>query len=429
MSEVLPILHEITVWPLAIVGACAFTLGFLVARVGKSERISRRSITTDSGTFVEIDVYREAQKQKARLEQENQVFSEFFQILTDFTREMDGRLNRPMLPRRLLEIVDQIFLPGQILVFLADRNTGKLFLKESKGIAVDSSTAREVRIGEGKIGWVARHKATMDQEDFVREKRTGGENLDAPSHFRFKVDLCAPMLANNQQVQGVISVGGITRHPKFEKRLLATVADLGGIALLNHGLMEDRKKQANSDGLTGLINKRYLKDLLGEEIHRAEVNHHPLSLFIFDLDHFKKLNDSYGHLTGDRVLQGMAELLRGGKTIRDTDIAARWGGEEFLIILPGTPKEGALKAAEKVRDTLEKQLFEDDDGNPIIKVTLSGGIATFPEDGVQQTELVVAADKALYRAKKQGRNRVIRSDPNLFSAPGEEQPVEGGNAA
>jgi diguanylate cyclase (GGDEF)-like protein len=429
MSDAFHVLQEITVWPLVVLGIFAFALGVLLGRIGKSSRVSRRSITTDSGTFVDLDVYRESQKSKARLEQENQAFSEFFQILTDFTREMDGSLDRSLLPHRLREIVDQIFLPNQILVFLADRNSGSLFLKESKGLTLESGNWREVRIGEGKIGWVARHKTAMDQEDFVREMRSGDANLDAPAHFRFKVDLCAPMLANNQEIQGVISVGGITRHPKFEKRLLSTIADLGGIALLNHGLMEDRKKQANSDGLTGLINKRYLKEILGEEIHKAEVKHRPLSLFIFDLDHFKKLNDNYGHLTGDRVLQGMADLLRKGRTIRDTDIAARWGGEEFMIVLPDTPKEGALKAAEKVRGALERNLFEDDDGNPIIKVTLSGGIATFPEDGVQQTELVVAADKALYRAKKQGRNKVVKSEPNLFSAAGDDHGAGEGNVA
>ena len=428
MSDALSILREITIWPLAVLGVFAFLLGILVGRIGKSSRGNRRSITTDEGTFVDLEVHRESQKARARLEQENQVFSEFFQILTDFTREMDGHLDRSTLARRLLEIVDKIFLPSQILVFLVDRNDpGCLILRESKGIAMDSGCWRQVHVGEGKIGWVARHGTAMDQDDFVREMRTGEANWDAPGHFRFKVDLCVPMLANYREVQGVISVGGITRHPKFEKRLLTTIGDLGGIALLNHGLMEEKEKKANSDGLTELINKRYLKVLLGEEIHKAEVQHQPMSLFIFDLDHFKKFNDSYGHLTGDIVLQGTAEVLR--RTLRDTDIAARWGGEEFLVILPNTPKEGAWTAAEKIREALGQQLFQNEDGNPVTKVTLSGGVATFPEDGRQQTELVAAADRALYVAKKTGRNRVVKSEPTFFSGSGEEPIVSKGSAA
>ncbi len=429
MSDVLSILGEISIWPLAVLGLFAFSLGVLVGRLGRRAQGNRRTITTEEGTFVDLDVYRESQKTRARLEQENNAFSEFFQILTDFTKEMDGRMDPSALPRRLVEIVDQVFLPSQILVFLVDRNSGSLFLKESKGILQDRGNWREVRPGDGKIGWVARHKIAMDQEDFVREMRSGEANVDAPDNFRFKVDLCAPMLANDREVQGVISVGGITRHPKFEKRLLTTIADLGGVCLLNHALMEYRKRQANSDGLTGLINKRYLKELLGEEIHRAEVGRNPLSLFIFDLDHFKKLNDTYGHLTGDRVLQGVARLLQGGRTIRGSDLAARWGGEEFLVVLPGTPKEWARKAAEKVREALEKATFEDDDGKPIIKVTLSGGIATFPEDGLQQTELVAAADKALYGAKESGRNQIAVFKSPYFSGRGEDSRTGEGSAA
>ena len=148
---------------------------------------------------------------------------------------------------------------------------------------------------------------------------------------------------------------------------------------------------------------------------------------IVDMDEFKSINDNYGHLTGDLVLQGTAEVLR--RTVRDTDIAARWGGEEFLVVLPNTPKEGAWTAAEKVREALGKQLFHDEDGNPVAKVTLSGGVATFPEDGCQQTELVAAADRALYEAKETGRNKVLKSKPRFFSASGEEPIAGNGSAA
>ena len=106
-----------------------------------------------------------------------------------------------------------------------------------------------------------------------------------------------------------------------------------------------------------------------------------------------------------------------------------WGGEEFLVVLPNTPKEGAWTAAEKVREALGKQLFHDEDGNPVAKVTLSGGVATFPEDGCQQTELVAAADRALYEAKETGRNKVLKSKPRFFSASGEEPIAGNGSAA
>lgn len=418
MYEAPSIFREVTVWPLCGVGIFAFLLGYVLARMGRSEGVTRRNEPNDPGTYVEVEAYREAQRAKARLEMENQTFSEFFQLMTDFTRELDGKMDAALLPKKLLKILDKIFLPSQILIFLADPNVpGKLILKEAKNAPKDLGI-REIPFREGKIGWVAQHKTTMDQEDFVREMRSGGASLDARGHFGFKVDLCAPMLGNNQETQGVISVGGITRHPKFEKRLLSMMADLGAMSLMNRRLMDEQRNKANSDGLTGLITKRYLQELLGEEIHKSEVQNLPVSLFIFDLDHFKKLNDTYGHLTGDRVLKDTAEIVR--KTIREGDISARWGGEEFLLILPGTPKEGAWRAAEKVRDALARHAFQDDDGKPIDKVTLSGGVAAFPGDGRTQTELVGAADEALYHAKRSGRNKVLMAQPKYLSDAGDE---------
>jgi diguanylate cyclase (GGDEF)-like protein len=335
-----------------------------------------------------------------------------------------------VLPKRLMDVVDKIFLPGQILIFLGDPNVPRsLILREAKSVSKDLGPPREIRFGEGKIGWVAQTGTTMDQEDFVREMRTGGANLDAPGHFRFRVDLCAPMLGNNHATQGVISVGGITRHPKFEKRLLSMIADLGAVYLINRRLMEDQKTKANSDGLTQLITKRFLQELLGEAIHKAEIDTKPVSVFIFDLDHFKKLNDTHGHLTGDRVLKETAEVIR--TTIREGDIAARWGGEEFLVVLPKTPKDGAWKAAEKVREALARHTFHDDQGDAIGKVTLSGGIASFPDDGRTQSDLVRSADEALYVAKRSGRDRVMKAEPKFFSDGNEEVYLgkEGGGAA
>jgi len=416
MNEAPSIIREVTLWPLGGVGVFSFLLGYFLAKIARSE--PRAKAPVDPGVYVEVETYREAQRIKGRLEMENQTFSEFFQLLTDFTRQLDGKMDAALLPKKLLSILDKIFMPGQILIFLTDPNVpGKLILKEAKNAPKDLSI-REIPFREGKIGWVAQHKATMDQEDFVREMRTGGASLDARGHFGFKVDLCAPMLGNNQETQGVISLGGITRHPKFEKRLLSMMADLGAMSLMNRRLMDEQRNKANSDGLTGLITKRYLQELLGEEIHKAEVQNLPVSLFIFDLDHFKKLNDTYGHLTGDRVLKDTAEIVR--RTIREGDISARWGGEEFLLILPATPKEGAWRAAEKVREALARHAFQDDEGKPIGRVTLSGGVAAFPGDGRTQSELVGAADEALYHAKRSGRNKVLMAQPKYLSEGGEE---------
>ena len=416
-------------WPAVIIGLVALALGLFLGRASRRTEASRRSITTDSGTYVDLEVYRDSQKVKARLEQENHVFTEFFLMLPDFIKEMGGHIEREDIPRRLLELVEKIFLPSQALVFLADKNTDSLFLSASKGLPPNSPTRTEIRFGEGKLGWVAQAQTAMDQEDFVREMRSGGTSLDAPAEFRFKVDLCAPMLGNRSRTEGIISVGGLTRHPKYEKRLLTMIADLGAIALLNRRLMSEAENRANSDGLTELFNKRYLKTWLGEQIHKAEVGRYPVSIFVFDLDHFKRCNDTHGHLTGDRVLKETAKVLR--KTVhKNTDVAARWGGEEFLVVFPGEPKEKAFRAAERIRLALAAHVFEDEDGQSIGPITLSGGVATFPEDGRHQPQLIGAADAALYQAKQAGRNRIIKAEPKFLSNASEDLPVaEGGRPA
>ncbi len=162
--------------------------------------------------------------------------------------------------------------------------------------------------------------------------------------------------------------------------------------------MERFKHLAETDRLTGLFNKGKFNEVLKREIERARRYKRPLSLIIFDIDHFKRINDTYGHKVGDEVLKELAKLIK--KNIRKTDFAARWGGEEFVILAPETDLDGAVKLAEKLRQTVEKHEF------PTVKnVTISLGVAQYI-DGESPEEFVIRADMALYKAKEGGRNRV-----------------------
>jgi diguanylate cyclase (GGDEF)-like protein len=265
----------------------------------------------------------------------------------------------------------------------------------------------------------------MDLDDFIREKRLTGAAFDAaPGHFQFQVELCAPM-THEDKVRGVISVGGVKRHYKNEKAILSLVADLGSIALYNHDLFTKTQDMANCDGLTRLFNKRHFMERLSGVILEAQKGHHPFSLFIFDLDHFKHYNDTQGHQAGDEVLRGMGEILR--QTVRPDDIAARFGGEEFIVLLAHAPKKGALQAAERIRERVAAHPFANRESQPLKTVSLSGGIATFPDDGLTSADLIAASDAALYRAKKAGRNRVLASEPKYFSDEAEDVVYNTGN--
>jgi diguanylate cyclase (GGDEF)-like protein len=163
-----------------------------------------------------------------------------------------------------------------------------------------------------------------------------------------------------------------------------------------------------TDSLTRLYNRKHLMETLDREVTRSERYSHPFSLLIIDIDHFKKYNDTYGHLAGDEVLRRLASVFK--ETIRSSDYAARYGGEEFIIILPEISPEQGVEAAERIRRKVGEQRFEGD--GEAIEVTISVGVASYPENGEDAETVIRNADEALYEAKKLGRNQVILADAN-----------------
>ena len=177
--------------------------------------------------------------------------------------------------------------------------------------------------------------------------------------------------------------------------------------IMNLRLLDETRTQAATDGLTGLPNRRSFVEKLDEMLHRAVRFGTPVSLLIMDVDHFKSVNDSYGHPVGDQVLRRLAALL--SNSVREAvDLAARYGGEEFAVLLENTPHDGALKLAERLRTALEEETFLHMEGSQATQfhVTMSIGVASYPEAGDAMV-LVGKADQALYDAKESGRNRVV----------------------
>ena len=184
---------------------------------------------------------------------------------------------------------------------------------------------------------------------------------------------------------------------------------------------EKLQRMSMTDGLTGIANRRSLEEKLKDMFEHSLRLHEPLSVVMCDIDRFKSVNDTYGHQAGDDVLKQFAQVLH--HEAREIDRVGRYGGEEFMLLLPGTVLDAAVTFAERVRQSIESHTFEFEGGT--LKRTMSCGVASWPHPRIQQTDgLIKAADDALYVAKKTGRNRVIRFDSTEFNANTEEQSGE-----
>jgi diguanylate cyclase (GGDEF)-like protein len=237
-------------------------------------------------------------------------------------------------------------------------------------------------------------------------------HLEATGHRGVVAEVVAAV-DDEQGVVGVMMLGGARVRQGQEKRLLRMVAELAGLALTHVTRMGETRHAADVDGLTGAFNKRYLQRRLGDELHKAERADTALSLLLVDIDHFKHYNDTNGHLEGDQVLKSVGEILR--HSVREDDVVARYGGEEFVIVYVGANKDNALRLAEKLRHEVEGHPFPHGARQPNGAVTLSGGVASFPEDARSYTDLLRCADEALYEAKGSGRNRIVGAQRRYLS--------------
>lgn len=229
--------------------------------------------------------------------------------------------------------------------------------------------------------------------------------------------LCAPLLAQGELL-GMLhlrcaghachetpdageEVGALESH----HRLVQTATEHIGLAIANLRLQETLRYQSVRDALTGLYNRRHMEEALEREIHRALRHSIPLGVILLDVDHFKRFNDTQGHQAGDRLLAELGGLLQ--SHVRGEDIACRYGGEEFILILPGAALEQTRLRAEQLRERVEHHLHLRHDGRDLPGITISAGVAALGAEISDAAALVAAADRALYAAKRGGRNRVV----------------------
>ena len=243
----------------------------------------------------------------------------------------------------------------------------------------------------------------------ARWRKQGRSELDC-MHFAGDVPenyLCLPLAAHGE-TQGFIFVecGAAEVLALAEERtaLVQELVELASLSIASLNLRAKLERQSIHDGLTGLFNRRFMESALERELHRAARQDTPLAVLMLDVDHFKVLNDTFGHEAGDVVLREVADCFR--RALRDEDIICRYGGEEFVVIMPDATEETAMKRAEMIRKAVSeiRMHFR---GELLGTVTVSAGIAMYPDAGKDGRNLIRLADGALYRAKRAGRNQVM----------------------
>jgi diguanylate cyclase (GGDEF)-like protein len=283
---------------------------------------------------------------------------------------------------------------------------GALYVFNNSGDRLELSTYWAFPEGQEPIATIAPTQCWALKRGKEHLNLAGPGALRCPHNSEDAVLLEIPMMARGE-VYGLLQVQASGADPESQLKqaspVAAAIADAMSLALSNIALREKLRTQALRDPLTGLYNRRYMEDVLERYAGLAERNQSDLSVLMFDLDHFKRLNDEHGHALGDAVLTSVAAAVL--STIRPSDIACRYGGEEFVVLLPDCAMDEAATRAETLRTRIERV-----SENHGVRVSASFGIASIPQSSSKVTDVLGDADAALYRAKAEGRNRACLAE-------------------
>jgi diguanylate cyclase (GGDEF)-like protein len=360
----------------------------------------------------------DAQMKRMELETSNLELASHTEIIEKTYRELDKKvydlftlfnigkeLNSTLSMETILKItcftsMGQLGITVMSIMLMDEHDGNKLSPIYMKGLRKDPERPVSIRPGEDFVS-----QFRLNDQPIILNTMEDHPEFKAEIDFltAYKTHLIAPLTAKDQVI-GLLLLGKKLSGEEFtqsEKDFLTTLTSLSALALRNARHYE----QAITDEMTKLYLKRYFQLRLDEELKRAARYHSKVALMMIDIDHFKSVNDTWGHTKGDEVLTRVAKAIR--ENFRDVDVPARYGGEEFAVIMPEVSKRDALVAAERLRNTVAAipfpSLVLDNGGSR--QITISLGISEFPGDGKMPLQLIEASDAALYRSKETGRNQ------------------------
>ncbi|MFQ5695766.1 MAG: diguanylate cyclase [Terriglobia bacterium] len=337
---------------------------------------------------------------------------EEFAVVHDMAKALTSTLHLDQVLKTIMEKVQELLGPDTWSLLLVDEKTDELYFQVATGQAADTLKDLRLKMGEGIAGWVAKMGEATIVKDVSKDARFKS-TVDQRTRARTESLICVPV-RSKERVLGVIELVNYLGGRKFvveDLVLLQAMADYAAIALENAMHVQRIHELTITDDSTTLYNARHLNFVVDTEIYRSNRYNYEFSVIFLDLDHFKGVNDTYGHLIGTKLLREVAELIR--SSLRLIDYAFRYGGDEFVVLLPQTGKESASVVAWRLHKKInEKRFLQEEKLN--LQLTASIGLATYPGDATAKRDLIRLADEAMYLVKNASRNSVAAAGQGLL---------------
>lgn len=375
------------------------------------KKIEKKLIQTEESLKYKIELENKARIIKRMNEELTDAFNNTA-LLYNVSQFLNSVMDLRELTNTVQMIFEEKFKCDQYLLALRNNETHRLSVINHKGLELKTgSSTPELPWGHGLTGITATKQRIYYLDDVSKHQSFNIEL--ASSEKLLSGSVMALPINVRQQVAGVIIVGRSSTHAfsPTDRQSLEAIVNQIAIALDRSELYTKTRELSVTDELTGIFNRRHFQQVLTLEFKRAERYKRHLSLLMIDADHFKRFNDSYGHLAGDEMLKRMASLLR--KNLREVDILARYGGEEFIVMLTDTSLSDALTVANKLRELVKLNLRIDMPQKEPHGVSISVGVSAYPDCANSIEELIHTADMALYTAKSRGRDQVHAFKPSL----------------
>ena len=383
----------------AMIGAVALMLGFLAGSASRALDLRKAGEDREELKVRNRELSRWLQEYKDIHARDSEIST----LIPSIVRRLAERHPIDALPRVAVRLTKELFKTAQVVLAVVKKD-GSLLVTEGVGIPPAWRGTLVLSPRDGMIGDAMRDKILVLREE--RAVRRGRPELSDLERAGMVPDAVIPIVVE-ESVVAILAVAGSAGKMDRERPYASMLADLVANSFQISLAIEALEQRAVTDPLTGLYNRAYLADRFLVDLRQARNYGVPMSIALFDIDRFKRINDRYGHSAGDAILRKLASFLR--ERMRSTDAVVRYGGEEFAVLMVTADSDVALEQADRFRTELEEQTFVIPGQADPIRITISGGVATYPQDGQTFSDLIAAADTGLYHAKENGRNRVSTS--------------------